>query len=135
MDPRSTATKLALLQQQELGVSIYNSYRKAEQTTLEIRKALANGSPAEQDKTFRSQLQSILRGDPSSTEDAMGLTQIQASLIADLTAVRSGYDAPTAQAILFYKDLDISLQRRISEWQQLKKTHHIPVGTSEDAGD
>jgi photosystem II stability/assembly factor-like uncharacterized protein len=125
MDPRSTATLLALQQQQELGVRIYGGYRKAEQAIAEIQRTLGvKGSSRQSTEQGNAasgdpRLRRLLDGDSKSVEDSLGLIQIEASLASDLAAVRSGYDAPTSQDEALYLQLDNALELRLAEWRTL----------------
>jgi hypothetical protein len=134
MDPRCAATQLALEQQQELGVSIYNDLRKAQVTIDEIRAATGGpssgrrrGDPADsiQHGAEQNPATKILTGDPEA-EDSMGLIEIEASLGSDLAAVRSGYNAPTSQAQAFYSQLDAALKKRLAEWAAISKSSAAP---------
>ena len=121
MDPRCTATQLALDQQQELGVSIYNDYREA-QTTIDAIRAAGGGERRGrgQPDAGQSAVAKILYGG-SGSEDSMGLMQIEVSLASDLAAVRSGYSAPTSQDRAFYQQLHAALKKRLSEWSEIGK--------------
>lgn len=123
MDPRCTATQLALDQQQELGVSIYNDFRKAQMALDQIRAA--SGMPTGQ---RRSAGQSGARPGPvtkillgNGTDAGMGLTQIESGLVSDMAAVRSGYNAPTSQDYAVYRQLHGALIRRLAEWSTMSQ--------------
>jgi photosystem II stability/assembly factor-like uncharacterized protein len=122
MDPRCTATQLALDQQQELGVSIYTDLRKAQMAAESAGTGIGGGRRRDGTQTgaTRSPYANILYGDPASP-DGMGLTQIEASLASDLAAVRSGYNAPTSQAQAFYRELDTMLSKRLEQLNALTK--------------
>jgi hypothetical protein len=128
MDPRSTTTQLALEQQQELGVNIYNDFRKAQTAIDAIHAATGGGSgggrrgsrPSSTPGSAQNPAMKILNGDPDA-EDSLGLVEIEASLVSDLAAVRSGYNAPTSQEQAFYVQLDAALKKRLAEWAAMGK--------------
>jgi len=132
MDPRCTATQLALDQQQELGVSIYNDFRKAQVAIEEIGKITGSGArrrslggQGRADSAMPAPLAHIVDGDPSAA-DGMSITQIESDLVSDLAAVRSGYNAPTSQERALYLQLHAVLNKRLSEWTAYR---HTPSGT------
>jgi photosystem II stability/assembly factor-like uncharacterized protein len=127
IDPRSQATQLALEQQQELGLTIYNDLRKTQLAIEEIRRTTGEGASGgrrrgatPQTGGTQSPTQLILNGYPNS-EDALGLVQLEASFAADLAAVRSGYNAPTSQARTYFTELDKQLQQSLAKWEQIKQ--------------
>jgi hypothetical protein len=133
MDPRCTATQLALDQEQELGVRIYNDFRKAQLAIDAIRGAggavgaghRSRRTDAAQHGSDDNPATKILIGDPNSS-DPKGLIEIESSLASDLAAVRSGYNAPPSQAQAFYLVLDAAFKKRLAEWAAIDKQLPAP---------
>jgi photosystem II stability/assembly factor-like uncharacterized protein len=131
MDPRSTATQLALDEQQELGVSIYNDLYKTEAALNEIhamsvrarlravsRQGGTQNGRVQEDSSAQAQpseLTRILNGDPK-VPGSVGLTRLETELVSDLSAARSGYNAPTAQERELYLQIHGSVNKCLAEW-------------------
>ncbi len=111
-DPRSVATEAALNAQFELGRKLYAACRETEGVIAEVRTGLAS------QKSDMPTLQKLLDG--TDTEGrGMGLVQIEALLNADLNAVHTGADAPTAQEAAVYRTATEAMHRRMIEWKSL----------------
>lgn len=128
MDPRCSATRAELQQQQALGLRIYADSLRSRQALAEIQsvqKALKDlqtsantraETSAKVDAMEHSIAQIIGR------EGAPGLRDANTGLVSALSVVESSDGPVPEQAVQLYRQSSAAMNQRVSEWKKVKAT-------------